>query len=59
MRQVKRKVHKYEEEDHGTWRYGYLLCMDPENMNSDRKYKSSPIWDEVTCKHCRKKGGLP
>jgi len=48
-------VHKFEEEDYGTWQYGYLLCLDPDNAESDRKYEHTTDDKSVTCKHCLKK----
>jgi hypothetical protein len=45
-------ANKYQEEVDEGWCYVFLECMDHENMNSGRKYDSSPLWSAVTCKHC-------
>jgi hypothetical protein len=51
-----KKVHLFEicDWDRGV-QYGYLLCLDPENMNPDRRHESTTRSAEVTCKKCLKK----
>lgn len=54
-----KKIHKFEIDEIIDGReYGILLCLDPENMNPDRRYESTPRSEKVTCKKCLKKMGL-
>jgi hypothetical protein len=54
---MSKKIHKVTFDYGDGWEYSYLECMDPENMNTERKYASSGDWEKVTCLRCIKRGG--